>query len=67
MKKATHKQYGAGIILKDHEGLCKKDEVIFRPDAIGSLGRVKSAHSQSAFNEPASEDIVNIQDLITQE
>lgn len=50
-----HRNLGWGWQLKDKEGLCKPEEIIFMPD--NGLDKVESAHSQYAFNQPATFDI----------
>lgn len=61
--KLYHKKFGLGFIIKDIEGLCKKDEVLFSPVDKSTLPDVM--YPTSALRGPQKEkaDIVKISDL----
>ena len=57
-----HIKYGTGIILKDVEGLCNTNEVLFKPDN-GITDRLVQPDATKALSIVAPYDIVLKTDL----
>lgn len=59
--KLYHKKFGLGVIIKDIEDLCKKDEVLFSPIDKSTLPDVIVKISDLSLNENINEGDANIE------